>query len=206
MHFEPDQIYHVYNRGNDKQPVFFSEANYLYFLSKIKTEWKKHADVLCYCLMPNHFHFMLVPNKEGCKNIILAGKDTHMQNLSKAIGKTLSSYTKAVNLQNKTIGNLFQKKTKAKLLTETPGIKNVIFTNREYILTCFHYIHQNPLQAGLVSHLKDWPFSSYPDYYDRRDGAICNKPLTLQLLELSENDFENCSNSELNDGIIKGIF
>ena len=46
MHFGPNQIYHVYNRGNNKQPIFFNDANYLYFLQKIKTEWKKYADVL----------------------------------------------------------------------------------------------------------------------------------------------------------------
>jgi len=113
MHFETNQIYHVYNRGNNKQAIFFTEANYTYFLNKIKTEWKKYCDILCYCLMPNHFHIMLITTKEGCENIILGGKDTHMQNLSKIIGKTLSSYTLAINNQNKTSGTLFQKKTKA---------------------------------------------------------------------------------------------
>lgn len=205
MHFEPNQIYHVYNRGNNKQPVFFTDANYHYFLQKIKTEWKKYANILCYCLMPNHFHCMLAPNEEGCKHIVLAGKDTHMQNLSKTIGKTLSSYTKAVNVQNKTTGNLFQKKTKAKLLTEVTRI-NELFTNKDYVLTCFHYIHQNPLKAGLVNLLREWPYSSYPDYYDQRNGIICNRPLTRQLLELSEIDFKKDSIDELNDAIIDRIF
>ena len=205
MHFEPDQIYHVYNRGNNKQPIFFSEANYFYFLQKIKTEWKKYADVLCYCLMPNHFHLMIVPNAAGCKNIILADKETHMQNLSKTIGKTLSSYTKAINLQNKTTGNLFQKKTKAKSLT---GPNTIIesFSNHAYLLTCFHYIHQNPLKAKLVNDLNDWLNSSYPDYYKNRKGTICNKTLVMQLLGLSEIDFEKDTNAELNDDIIKGLF
>lgn len=48
MHFEPDQIYHVYNQGNKKQPVFFSEANYTYFLQKVKSEWKQYCEILCY--------------------------------------------------------------------------------------------------------------------------------------------------------------
>ncbi|MBK7121320.1 MAG: transposase [Chitinophagaceae bacterium] len=205
MHFEPDQIYHVYNRGNDKQHIFFTEANYIYFLSKIKTEWKKYCDVLCYCLMPNHFHFMLVPNEEGCKNIILSGKDTHMQNLSKIIGKTLSSYTQAINIQNKTTGNLFQKKTKAKLLTEVARI-NELYTIKDYILTCFHYIHHNPLKAGLVKRLTEWPYSSYLDYYNQRNGTICNKSLTMQLLELSEIDFKSEDNYEVKDDIIKRLF
>lgn len=205
MHFEPSQVYHVYNRGNAKQSIFFTEANYQYFLNKIKNEWKKYADILCYCLMPNHFHFMLVPNEEGCKNIILAGKGTHMQNLSKTIGKTLSSYTQAINLQNKTSGNLFQKKTKAKLLTG-PNRLLENFSLQEYILTCFHYIHQNPLKATLVNDLKDWLHSSYPDYYNNRNGIICNKKLAMQLLGLSEMDLKKDGISKLNNGIIERIF
>ena len=199
MHFEPNQIYHVYNRGNNKQPVFFNDANYLYFLHKIKIEWKKYADVLCYCLMPNHFHIMLVPNKDGCKNIVLADKETHMQNLSKTIGKTLSSYTKAVNIQNKATGNLFQKKTKVKLLT---GPNSLI----ENFLTCFHYIHQNPLKAKLVKDLKDWLYSSYPDYYSGRKGTICNKLLSFKLRGLTENDFKMPVLKELDNNIVEGLF
>jgi putative transposase len=205
MHFEPNQIYHVYNRGNNKQPIFFIEANYLYFLQKIKIEWKKYAGVLCYCLMPNHFHLMLVPNEEGCKNIILADKETHLQNLSKTIGKTLSSYTKAINLQNKKTGNLFQKKTKAKLLTE-PNRLNDNFLNHDYLLTCFHYIHQNPLKAKLVNNLKEWMYSSYPDYYSNRNETICNKTLAIKLLGFSEIDFKKESIDKLNDDIIDRIF
>ncbi len=205
MHFEANQVYHVYNRGNNKQPIFFTEANYLYLLQKIKTEWKKYADILCYCLMPNHFHLMLVPNETGCKNIVLADKETHMQNLSKTIGKTLSSYTKAINLQNKTTGNLFQKKTQAKLLTDPSRlIKN--FSTEEYLLTCFHYIHQNPLKANLVKYLKDWFYSSYLDYYCNQNGTICNKPLAMKLTGLSEIDFKKESIDKLNDDIIGRIF
>ncbi|MFM9951126.1 MAG: transposase [Saprospiraceae bacterium] len=205
MHFELNQIYHVYNRGNNKQPIFFTEANYLYFLQKIKKEWKKYVDILCYCLMPNHFHCMLVPNEEGCKHIVLAGKDTHMQNLSKVIGKTLSSYTKALNVQNKTTGKLFQKKTKAKLLT---GPNSLIenFSTHEYLLTCFNYIHQNPLKAKLVEDIKDWLYSSYLDYYCSRKGTICDKALAMKLLDLSEIDFKKDSIKELNNDIIERIF
>lgn len=205
MHFEPNQIYHVYNRGNNKQPLFFSDANYLYFLQKIKTDWKKYADVLCYCLMPNHFHCMLAPNEDGCKNIVLANKETHLQNLSKTIGKTLSSYTKATHIQNKTTGNLFQKKTKAKLLT---GANRLIetFSYHDYMSTCFHYIHQNPLKSKLVTNLTDWLYSSYPDYYNNRNGTICNKDLALQLLDLTGIDFKKDPVKELNNDIIERIF
>jgi putative transposase len=66
--------------------------------------------------MPNHFHFMLLAKKEGCEHIYLNNKISDLQNISKAIGKTLSSYTRAVNIQNKTVGTFFQKGTDAKCI------------------------------------------------------------------------------------------
>lgn len=148
---------------------------------------------------------MLVPNAEGCKNIILADKETHMQSLSKTIGKTLSSFTKAVNLQNQTTGNLFQKKTRAKLLADLNRFDKS-FYNHEHVLTFIHHIHQNPLKAKLVSNLGDWTFSYYPDYYNNRNGTICNKVLTMSVLDLSPVDFKKEIISRLNDDIVDGIF
>lgn len=205
MHFEPSNIYHVYNRGNDKQTIFFKEENYLYFQRKISTEWKKFCDILCYCLMPNHFHFMLVPNKEGCNNILLNGRETHMQNLSKTIGKTLSSYTQAINIQNRTTGNLFQKKTKSKLL-EADTLPGLNINNTDYLLTCFHYIHQNPKFAKIVADLKDWPHSSYLDYFCQRDGNICNKNLAFDLLGLHLSDFVTEQYPVFDNKIIESLF
>ena len=204
MHFIPNEVYHVYNRGNNKQLTFFNNDNYIFFLKKIKQEWKDYCDIICYCLMPNHFHFMLMPNEEGCKNITLGEKITHMQNLSKAIGKTLSSYTKAINIQNQTTGNLFQKKTQAKDLSANKAQGK--FSTHDYLLTCFYYIHQNPLQANLVRILKDWAYSSYPDYFGFRNGTLCNKKLTIDLLSLTENDFKNEEVVSLNKEIITEIF
>ena len=65
MKFHPNQIYHVFNQGNNRQTVFFEEENYLYFLRKVRKYILSLADILCYCLMPNHFHFLLTPNEEA---------------------------------------------------------------------------------------------------------------------------------------------
>jgi putative transposase len=205
MHFEAGQVYHVYNRGNNKQPIFFTDANYIYLLQKIKAEWRKYADILCYCLMPNHFHFMIRPNEAGCQQLVLAGNISNLQNLSKAIGKTLSSYTKAINIQNKTTGNLFQKKTKAKILTRDSKISSV-YESKDYLITCFYYIHQNPLKANLVKDLKNWLYSSFPDYYGYRNGTLCNRNLTMELLSLSEKDLHKYKPLNLNDAIIDLLF
>lgn len=203
MHFEPNEIYHIYNRGNNKNQIFFKEENYLYFLRKVRSEWLPLGNILSYCLMPNHFHFMMIPNEEACKNIVLNEKETHMQNLSKVIGKTISSYTKAIQKQENISGNLFQKKTKAKLLTYDPKFS---FTKRDYLETCFHYIHLNPQEAKLVIHLQDWVFSSWPDYYGFRNGTLVNKQLLQELLGYSPEDFKKPKIFELNNSIVKNIF
>src|SRR5204863_2891529 len=189
MHFEPDHIYHVYNRGNNKIPIFFSSKNYLYLLDKVRNEWLAFCDIFSYCLMPNHFHFILQANKDGCQHITLKEKSTHLQNLSKGIGKSLSSYTQAINIQNNMTGNLFQKKTKAKCLSEQPVAASP-FSTMDYLTNCFFYIHNNPLVANLVSDLRQWPFSSWPDYYGFRNGSLCNIKKAKQLLGLSEKDFK----------------
>lgn len=164
MHFEPGKIYHVYNRGNNKQPIFFNRNNYIFFLSKIRKEWLPFTDILAYCLMPNHFHFLIIPNESACERVVLKEKETHMQNFSKCIGKTLSSYTQAVNLEQKRTGNLFQKKTKAKLIEE-----------HSYLPACIFYIHSNPIVAGLSRLEEEWEFSSAKDYKGLRNGTLCNQ-------------------------------
>ncbi len=59
MNFAEEHIYHVYNRGNNSQTVFFNHENYMFFLEKIRTHIFPHADILAWCLMPNHFHLMI---------------------------------------------------------------------------------------------------------------------------------------------------
>lgn len=59
MIFEPYQIYHIYNQGNNKQKIYYSDENYIFFLRKIKKHILPFADILAWCLMPNHFHLMV---------------------------------------------------------------------------------------------------------------------------------------------------
>ena len=59
MHFEQGHIYHIYNQGNNRQGIFFHRDNYLFFLKKMRTHLFPFGDILAYCLMPNHFHWMM---------------------------------------------------------------------------------------------------------------------------------------------------
>jgi len=170
MKFVGNNIYHVYNRSFNKHKVFFSEENYMFFLNKV-TELKSLCDILAYCLMPDHFHLMIYLSSVT-RQTAQSGQ-TGMHPLARKIGTILSSYTQAINKLEKSKGSLFQPKTKAKELDEN-----------SYAATCFHYIHQNPLKASLVSKIEEWKFSSFVEYY-RDINNICNKELAFQLINLS---------------------
>jgi putative transposase len=60
MNLEKGYIYHIYNQGNNRQKIFFQKRNYTFFLDKIKTHILPYGDILAYCLMPNHFHLMVL--------------------------------------------------------------------------------------------------------------------------------------------------
>ncbi len=63
MQFEEGFLYHIYNQGNNRQKTFFNQENYLFFLKKIRKYIIPYADILAWCLMPNHFHLMVLVNK-----------------------------------------------------------------------------------------------------------------------------------------------
>ena len=65
MKFYQGNIYHVYNRGNNSQKIFFEEENYIYFLKKMRRFLLPHCDILAWCLMPNHFHWMINVNGDS---------------------------------------------------------------------------------------------------------------------------------------------
>lgn len=54
-----ESLYHIYNRGNNQQRIFLEEKNYDFFLRKAHNELEGQLDFLTYCLMPNHFHFLV---------------------------------------------------------------------------------------------------------------------------------------------------
>jgi len=190
MKFNDDEWYHVYNRGINSQMIFFTEENYLYFLRKLRKCFQVHADIIAYCLMPNHFHILVHTDSQ-----ILQTKPS----LNQKIGNMLSSYTRAINRQENRSGSLFQAGTKAKLLTSS--------RTDNYPLICFHYIHQNPLRAGLVSQLEDWPYSSYPDYAEIRSGTLPNVKKGFEAFDFKNHeDFRKSSRNMIADHHIKHLY
>jgi putative transposase len=151
----------------------------------MKTQLQPYAEIICYCLMPNHFHIIIQANaKSVIERASFGGKP--MQEFAYRIGIMLSSYTQAINKQQQTTGSLFQQKTKAKILSE-----EVTGRKENYLENCFFYVHNNPFEGGMVKNLLDWPYSSYLDYIEMRNGSLCNKEVFLQLTCLSATDIQN---------------
>lgn len=75
-------------------------------------------------------------------------------------------------------------KKKAKQISVDEG--GTVAVNAKYLSSCFEYIHNNPVKAGMVSVPESWPYSSYADYAGLRAGTLCNKELAYQLLGINE--------------------
>ena len=182
MQFSEGALYHIYNRGNNKQKIFFNRDNYLYFLQKVSKYIASSSDILAWCLMPNHFHFLIHANDKTCT--VIKEQPVKINALTEGIRLLLSSYTKGIQKQELYTGNLFQQKTKSKCVDDG---------NERYGEMSFHYIHQNPLRAKLVSKMEDWEFSSFPDYAGLRNGQLCKKDLAIKLFDMTNRDFMKLS-------------
>ncbi|HMN88802.1 MAG TPA: hypothetical protein PKD70_03995 [Saprospiraceae bacterium] len=173
----PNALYHVYNRGNNRQTIFYSRENYLFFLRKMRTHLLPVCDFLAYCLMPNHFHFLVKTDERTIAQVAQSNREIAVTAFSRGLKTMLSSYAQAIQRQEQLTGSLFQQKTKRKQVSSA-------LMQEDYTLTCFRYILQNPLRANLVSHLEDWEFSSYLDLVGKRNGSLCNTALIHKELAL----------------------
>ena len=201
MEFEKGHLYHIYNQGNNHQKVFFDRDNYLFFITKMRIHILPYADILAWCLMPNHFHLMVYvreveiivePPKPS-----LGAKASVTRTFNHSIGIMLRSYTNAINKRNNWLGALFRRKTKAECLDCSKGLTPSFFTTqgvtsinipdpeKQYPQICFDYIHANPTKAGLVTNDEAWEFSSASDYAGLRSGTLIDKELTFKVLEKS---------------------
>lgn len=199
MPFIPDNIYHIYNQGNNRQTIFYTRKDYLTFLNLYKRLIAAKCNTIAWCLMPNHFHFM-IHTDDRC-NLLTKQGNLLLDPIKNGIRKLLSGYARIFNNQNGQTGSVFRQKTKHKCLSEIeikPGNK---FSTSDYYTNCFHYIHQNPLVAKLVDKLEEWEFSSFQDYSNLRKGTLCNKELAVKYCNFDEDLFIKNSNDLLKENI-----
>src|SRR5690606_12545117 len=149
-----------------------NDADYIIFLRLVRRLIKPASEILAWCIMPNHFHLMVYTTEKSCEKKQQGG--IQIEFLTNNIRKLLSGYARIYNKKYNQTGSVFRQKTKAKNLNETEAKKNN-YNLSDYIYNCFCYIHQNPVDAGLVTAPGNWKYASYSDYAGNRNGTLCNK-------------------------------
>ncbi len=142
-------IYHIYNRGVNRENIFHEKRNYEYFINLYVRHIQPIADTFAFCLLPNHFHLLL----EVKQNQDLTGLPTNLSSPkppSQAFSNLFNAYAKAINIAYRRSGPVFER-----------PFKRIPVTDSQYFLRLLVYVHQNPERHGLIDDFRDWPFSSY---------------------------------------------
>ena len=195
MNIIPEETYHIYNQGNNQETIFHEDEDYIKFLELFRKYVLPKCEVLAFCLMSNHFHFLIHTSENSAKIKRLGNVDTC--ELANGFRLLQSNYAQYFNKKNNRSGSLFRQKTKAKSMAD--GDSN-------YGFTAFHYIHQNPFKAGLVTTIEKWKFSSFPDYTGLRNGTICNKELAFEIIGFDKDNFLKESYQVIDEDLIKRIY
>ena len=184
------RYFHIFNCANGDEKLFRESENYKFFLNKYSHHINPIAETFAYCLMPNHFHFIV-----RFKELELINK--HFQSpytitklnientsliLSKQFSNLFSSYTQALNKKYHRRGNLFK----------TP-FGRIEITNENYLRRAICYVHLNPVKHKIVNSIEDWEFTSFKTYYSNEQSNI-NRDEVIQLF----NDLENMKFVHLN--------
>lgn len=159
VRFEPDQYYHIYNRGNNRQAIFFEQENYIYFLRGVRKYLLETMVIVAYCLMPTHYHLLVRIKQVEQTQTSEVSKTSEV--CSRAMQKFLISYTKAINKRFDRVGALFQGQFQAKPIQTD-----------QHLQTLCIYIHANPVKDGLVTLPEEWPYSNYLEWMGMRKGTL----------------------------------
>lgn len=164
--FISGQYYHIYNRGVDKRTVFLRYGHYRRFLATVYSilntgsatsrliynqglALKSKVSIIAYCLMPNHYHFLL-------RQIQNDGITEFMHRLN-------TSYTMYININLHRTGRLFENTFKAKHIEDDSVFLHVA-----------RYIHLNPVISHITPNINLWPWSSYLETIGQRETSFCN--------------------------------
>lgn len=196
-HFVNEEYYHIYCRGVEKRLIFMDDRDYLRFLLSLKVfntaglSWISEkqnldekiskednlVDILCYCLMPNHYHLLLKQRIDG--------------GITKFMRKLNTGFTMYFNLKNERKARLFESR-----------FKSVHVDDNSYLLHLWRYIHLNPLDLinknwregkfkdakFIRAFLEDYKWSSYRYFSTNLKSEIINKDI---FEELYDKDLEN---------------
>ncbi len=165
--FEAERYYHVYNRTVDSSLLFANTDNYRFFLEKFDEYLSDYVKTYAYCLLGNHFHWLLEVQSEkhirekigqfemqNPERILAIKQDKPHKSVHEIVShqfrKFFQSYAMAFNKQQERYGTLFQ----------TP-FKRALVDNEQYFTNLIAYIHTNPQKHGIIKDFRHYEWSSY---------------------------------------------
>ncbi|MGB4111097.1 MAG: transposase [Desulfomonilia bacterium] len=141
----PGAFYHITARGNERKQIFSSDRDRQQFLSYLESAHMRYGALFHgYCLMENHYHLLM---------------ETPRENLSRIMHHINGAYTMYYNVKMERSGHLFQGR-----------YRSILVEKDAYCLELSRYIHLNPVRAGMVKKVEDYPWSSYLSYTGERDA------------------------------------
>jgi REP element-mobilizing transposase RayT len=190
----PDKIYHFYNHAVGSDNLFQNCENYVFFLRKYNEYLFPIFETFAYCLLPNHFHFLVqIRDEDSLKKELLkeafedpkgfekplgsvAENEGFSNLIAHRVGSFQNSYAKAFNKQQKRNGGLFRQSFGRKMVG-----------NDNYFTNVIHYIHTNAVHHKFVNNLIDWDFSSYHSYLCLDKSSRLNRKDVLDWFSGQEN-------------------
>ena len=150
----PNQSHHLIQRGHDRQLIFHDAADYQAFLGWLRVASRQFGVAIhAYVLMGNHLHLLATPSDE--------------QGLARMMQWVGRYYVPYFNLKYQRSGTLWQGR-----------FKTSIIESEQYFMLCSRYIEMNPVRAGMVVRLAEYPWSSYAHHVgDKQDPLISDHPL-----------------------------
>lgn len=158
-------LHHVVCRGNDRQVIFKTRADYLKYCHYLDIARRRYPiKIYNFCLMDNHVHLLIEPREDGA--------------LSKFMEEVSKSYAKYFNAKYDHVGHVFQGR-----------FKSFIVQTTQYFFKCSRYIDLNPHKAGIVEDPKNYPWSGYRFLIEGKKATIALDHHDLYK-ELGKNSFE----------------
>jgi len=156
------KYYHIFNRGNNRENIFVEERNYRYFLQLYAKHVMPIADTYAYCLLRNHFHFLVRIKTVEEQDLTGLGESGLPKKPSQHFSNLFNAYAKAFNKAYHRTGALFQR-----------PFGRIEVASDAYFVYLVIYIHQNPQKHGFVEDFRTWPYSSY-------QALLSTKPTRLR--------------------------
>lgn len=179
---ESEKFYHIYNRGINGEDLFQETTNYEYFLALYTEHIDLIAETYCFCLMKNHFHFLIkIKSEQELANY-------SKRHISQSFSNLFNAYTKAYNKKYNRHGSLFERPFKRKSIN-----------NEKYLVNLICYIHNNPVHHGFCEHPIEYPWSSYISCVSRKTTKIKREKVILLFDDLENFKYVHSSKFYEND-------